>query len=338
MGKTITAPFLKNGLSICNNTKIWDDFCFDSPEGTPFMQSWFTDATTKSVDRYFWQENGKPLAAILVPLENGEPSQPKFTVHQSICFSSDLGDLEDAEKTRKCYEILNSIVEQITTKYNKLCFSFNTNIIDVRPFLWHNYHHPEKGTFKIDIRYTAVRSLIDVLSIDNLLQNMRKDRRADYRKSIKENVKITNEINVEEFLRLYEMTFDRQGIEIDNETLSIVRKVLEGISSERGFVLIAKTESHIPISATAILTGKKCAYSLFTVNNPEYRKLGANTSLVIEAMLYAKSIGKSEFDFVGANSPNRGDYKISFNSELKLYFEAKLTSLHSDTVNSARNN
>ena len=27
-----------------------------------------------------------------------------------------------------------------------------------------------------------------------------------------------------------------------------------------------------------------------------------------------------EVDFCGANSPNRGDYKISFNAELKTYF------------------
>lgn len=314
------------GLIQCDNTMMWDEFCYASPEGTPFMQSWFIQATSDSADRYFWQENGKALAAVLIPLENGAPSQPKFSVHHSICFSGELNKLSNAKKSRKCYEILDSIVDQITKKYKQVYLFLHPNIIDVRPLLWHNYHNPENGAFKVDVRYTAVRSLLDINSIDDLLLDIRKDRRADYKRSLKENIKISSQPDLVEFLQLYRKTFDRQNIEIDNDTLSIVENVLKGISEQRGFVLIARTKEKTPVSATAILTDKRTAYSLFTVNNPDYRQLGANSAIVMEALLYAKSIGKSEFDFVGANSPNRGDFKLSFNAQLKCYFECKKTS------------
>jgi len=36
--------------------------------------------------------------------------------------------------------------------------------------------------------------------------------------------------------------------------------------------------------------------------------------------------GIEEVDFVGVNSPSRGDYKVSLNTELKNYFITSFTS------------
>jgi hypothetical protein len=36
-------------------------------------------------------------------------------------------------------------------------------------------------------------------------------------------------------------------------------------------------------------------------------------------------MGLLEFDFVGANSPQRGDYKISFNADIKPYFSSSIS-------------
>lgn len=128
----------------------------------------------------------------------------------------------------------------------------------------------------------------------------------------------------QDFLSLYEKTFDRQGIEIDEDTLTAVTKVLKSLPKGEGFLLVAKNEACVSVSATLVLTDSRMAYSLFTVNDPGFRKTGANTALVIEALQISKRLGLRGFDFIGANSPNRADYKISFNAKLTSYFESKI--------------
>jgi len=59
-------------------------------------------------------------------------------------------------------------------------------------------------------------------------------------------------------------------------------------------------------------------------NDPALRNTGAATRLMFDNIEHARQRGLAELDFVGVNSPNRGDFKLSFNPELKLYFEVAL--------------
>ena len=122
------------------------------------------------------------------------------------------------------------------------------------------------------------------------------------------------------------MTFERQKLTISCELLSVVRNILNSLPKDKVFILMARNQENILVSGTVVLIDKKSAYSLLTVNHPDHRKLGANTALVVEAMLHSKRLGIQTFDFVGANSPERADYKISFNADLKCYFEVQFKS------------
>ena len=80
------------------------------------------------------------------------------------------------------------------------------------------------------------------------------------------------------------------------------------------------------IAAILYLVDDRTVYYLFGANHPEFRKMGGGTLLVAEMIKDAFVRGVAEVDFVGVNSPNRGDYKISFNAELKPYFVASFGS------------
>ena len=315
---------VKNGLELCESNKKWDDFCFESRNGTPFCQTWFIESVSKNSIKYFWYEDGEIAASILLQMKDGIPFQPPFSIHQSICFSSSIDKLPNEERTRIHYKLLDSIIIDITKKYKRLSLSLHPDIIDIRPLQWHNYHNSELGKFRINLRYTAIRSLLNFKNIDVLLEEIRKDRKADYKKFLKSNIKIENKVDIDTFLDLYKMTFERQNHDVDDQSLDCIRLILEKITPKLGFMLTAKLADDTPISSTVILLGNHQAHSLFTANNPEYRKLGANSALVVEAMMICENLGIDEFDFVGANSPNRADFKISFNCELRSYFEANL--------------
>jgi lipid II:glycine glycyltransferase (peptidoglycan interpeptide bridge formation enzyme) len=62
---------------------------------------------------------------------------------------------------------------------------------------------------------------------------------------------------------------------------------------------------------------------VFGATKPEMRHSGAATKLMFENIYRAKESGIQELDFVGVNSPQRGDFKLSFNAELKLYFDVR---------------
>ena len=69
------------------------------------------------------------------------------------------------------------------------------------------------------------------------------------------------------------------------------------------------------------LHSNRSAYYLFGGSSDEGRKCGALTFLIysfLEECLYKNF---EFFDFVGANSPNRGDFKLSFGSKLFPYYE-----------------
>jgi hypothetical protein len=56
-------------------------------------------------------------------------------------------------------------------------------LADLRPFQWHNYHEPDKGQFKIDLRYTGILDLKKYSNFDEYLVSVRSVRRQEYKKA-----------------------------------------------------------------------------------------------------------------------------------------------------------
>jgi lipid II:glycine glycyltransferase (peptidoglycan interpeptide bridge formation enzyme) len=74
------------------------------------------------------------------------------------------------------------------------------------------------------------------------------------------------------------------------------------------------------------VTDSKCAYYLFGANDPELREANASSKLLIDNIVIFADQGLEKFDFVGVNSPQRGDFKLSFNAELIPYQEVHFIS------------
>ena len=74
------------------------------------------------------------------------------------------------------------------------------------------------------------------------------------------------------------------------------------------------------MSASLFLFDNKCAYYLIGANNPAYRKFGVGTFVLYQQIKKSMELGLRRIDFVGINSPNRGDYKISFNAKSTPYY------------------
>jgi lipid II:glycine glycyltransferase (peptidoglycan interpeptide bridge formation enzyme) len=102
-----------------------------------------------------------------------------------------------------------------------------------------------------------------------------------------------------------------------NEMLVIARAAM---SEGYGKCMTAKLPTGETASAVLVLYDRKTCYYLFAGNHPDFRKSGASSYLILKAIEKFKEEGKVYFDFIGINSPSRGDFKISFNANPTPYY------------------
>ena len=121
---------------------------------------------------------------------------------------------------------------------------------------------------------------------------------------------------------MYVSTFARQGISVaQNELESSVQSFFE---KNHGYVVIVRDSKSAASAATVCLTDRDTAYSIFILNDAD-KIVDGCASLCVDAIDRATSLGLSKFDFVGANSPGRGDFKLSFGAQLEPYYHVRVS-------------
>lgn len=228
-----------------------------------------------------------------------------FAPYQGFIFRNDLNSYQEV-----IWEILNYLK---MLGCNELHFS---NLYHVRDFtaLCDKNLELKKGT-NINIRYTAIKYLRKYDELSRL-------RKREIKKGKLLGLQIRQSSDINSFLYLYDLTFKRQGINLEDKELILVKKLTEHcINNGYGELWDAKNKDGKTIHSRVILKGKRgYAYDLFAGNHPNYRGLGGATSLLLKIWNKLINEGYEYFDFLGCNSPQRGDYKLSFESELVPYY------------------
>lgn len=296
----------------------WDAWIDLSPQGTVFSKSAFLLSLNAPCRLFAAQNAGRTVALIpLIEDEAGNAVRFPFTPYQGILFLPD-SQCEPRQKVLNEFRITEFVVRELTERYRELAIALSWNFQDIRPFLWHNYGVSEAAHFVAQPRYTAVLDL-DAMEPAGYASEIRACRRQELRKS--SNYSVHEETQLDEFLDIYAGTFARQGIALDSMRLALVRSISAN-AIEQGYGRLTSCRTPEGIAAMSLfLYDSKRAYYLFAANDPAHRSTGASTRLMFDNILEAKRRGLRELDFVGVNSPARGDFKLSFNPELKLYFE-----------------
>jgi len=117
------------------------------------------------------------------------------------------------------------------------------------------------------------------------------------------------------------LTFERQGIERDPHEGFLVRSIARA-ALDQGFgeIVACKYPAGSIVSSLLLLHDKRSAYALVMGNDPDDRKNGSGIYVFLENIRRYQAKGFSTFDFLGINSPNRGDFKTSLNATPTPYF------------------
>lgn len=310
-------------FTLCNEKKKWDDFVETSPQGNIFCTTQFLDALGEDYDLVLIEDNNQAKMGAIILKKDGKPIKAPypFTMYHGILFDNSIERLPRHRRSKKVLEITEYLLAYLKEHYNRISFCLHYNADDLRSFQWFNYHNPEKGQFLITLRYTGILDLTYWNSFDQYLLDIRTVRRQEYNKLKSSNFKIISSNDLDTLDQLHGKTFKRQGIERSIEEVRLLRSITSSaLAKGYGQLLICKNAEDVVISATVFLYDSCCGYYMFAANDPEYRKTGCGTYLMLENIRQCKEKRLLKVDMVGINSPRRGDFKTSFNAVPVPYF------------------
>ena len=310
----------------CGDLARWDEFVLRSPQRSVFVQSRFLQALQAGYRLLVCLERGHIVAGAVVMMdEQGLPMRSvfPFTQYQGMLFADHAGMSTHKRQAREL-RLAECLVAGLAERYAGCCLCHSWRIPDLRAFQWHNYHVPHSPRFRQDLRYSAVLTRESWGSPQAHLAAVRSVRRQEYHKAM-QGLQSLEQADAAVLVELYRRTFARQQIAVPDQEIRLVRALMEA-SCAGGFgkMAVAAMLDGTPVSAVLFLQDDRSAYYLFGANDPQYRHCFGGTFLLMHMIADAFDRGCQEVDLVGVNSPNRGDFKLSLNAELRPYFISTL--------------
>lgn len=306
---------------------IWDEHVAMSLESNPFLSSRFLRSIGQENSRFALFESQRFVAGTCL----FDYSGGNFDLAHSFCLYQGLF-LPNSSKNKYSEENLRlkkmqKIIASLDYLERPIRMSMHFNINDLRGIDWFYFQNSQSSLQpKTRVKYTGVIRLQEYSNFEDYLSTIRKERLKEFLRSKESNTRIEFEsINVESFMDLYKKTFERQGILNAKETLNRVFRIIQdAINQNYGNLLMLYSSHGEPISGVFILSDKQTATYLFGANDVKHRHVFGSTRLLVEAIRKSYSEKKELFDFCGMNSPQRGEFKSSFNARLTPYFELDL--------------
>jgi len=281
----------------------------------------FLDALGGAYELLFVEENGRILLGAVVLMRNGVPVQASYP-YQGVMFGAEIAGEPNHRRVKYQLEIVEFLLAEMEKKYDAIAFAMHYNFDDMRPFQWFHYHESEKGLFDIRLAYTGLINLGAYTDFDSYLASIRSVRRNEYRRVGESGASVEESGDIELLDRLHKATFLRQGVQRDVEEGRWIRSVAESaLSNGYGKLLVCRNVDGMAMSATLFLFDASCGYYFIGANDPVYRNSGSGVYLFLENVRRCFEMGVKKIDVVGINSPNRGDFKTSFNAAIKPYFQ-----------------
>jgi len=311
-------------VKTCISKIEWDSFVKESPQGNIYCTTGFLDAIPDNYELILLEDRENILlGAVILKNEVEEilKAPYPFTIFQGVLCCRAFQEMPFHKQSSWLLKNVTILLTEMEKRFNRISFCLSHTFEDLRGFQWFHYTEPNIGMFKIDLKYTGILDLSSISDIETYLTTVRAVRRQEYRKALKEDFFVERTTNIEILNRLHAMTFERQGIFRTKEEEELLLNISKA-ALDKGFgeLLVCNDKNGNAASASLFLFDKHYGYYHFGASNPDYRKSGASTLLIMENIrgcIDKKLLG---VDFVGVNSPNRGDFKTSFNAQAVKYF------------------
>ena len=295
----------------------WDDFVRESPQANAYAMSTFLRCMPCTVKLLrFDFGKGRQIGALVANPDSENSCSPyPYTCYQGLFYSNEPENY--ISRNNQLAEMLRFIDE----KFHRVSFSLHPSIVDIRDIQWHNYNG-ETRKFNVDVRYTGVLDLAAVRE-QGLCSLMSTNRIMEIKKADKSSTIVSQSAEVEKFMRLYQQTFERQGLDVGDQVTYIGNIVTAHLHAGKARMYLASVDS-IPVAACVFINDSRTAYYAFGAQDPDYRDGGGSTAVFTAAINDYAAEEYAYVDTVGINSPSRGSFKLGFGARPKVYFNAYL--------------
>jgi len=307
----------------CTDPKRWNGFVAESAQGSVFCRTPFLEALGLGHELWHVEESGVPcLGAVVMVDEAGLPLRAPFpfSLYQGLLLDPAHATLAVHRRVKRMLTLVEFALAGLEQCYPRLSFSLHPRFEDVRGLSWFHYHAAEQGRFRLDLAYTG---WIALTAFEEFLGDIRSTRRYEYRRAAAAGFTAEPSTDVDLLVTLYRRTFARQGVDVQAGVERRLRAIaLSALAEGYGEMLLCRTPAGEPASATLFLFDEHTAYYLIGANDPEHRASGAGTFVLLEHIRRSRMRGLDRVDVCGMNSPNRGDFKASFNAAPVPYVTA----------------
>ena len=304
-----------------NEHKAWDKIVDNSPQGTIFSKTIFSEAlnqvTGKGYTIYGIFKNtnligGCPIwakkkfgfnMAVLPPLI---PYSGIILKSQGSKYSSQNESLQ--------LKIENLVCQKLSTVYDYVYLAHHPTLQDIRGFVWNGW--------RIHVRYTYVIDLKDYS-----LEKIDPFTRRRIKKATEYGVKISESNDIGRVADLVEKSYRRHSV-----TPPFPKHYLIGLF-DRGMyqLFIAQNPNGDILSGMIVVKDPPVAYGGILGSEPEALKTGVN-SLLLWSVLSNLTTEFEQFDFMGANVQSIAKFKSNFGGNLIPYYVCEKYKLHFITL------
>jgi len=294
----------------------WDAFVDASPQGMVYLKSFYLRCHDLPV-RYWSIRKGEDAVGGFAAVESPRGIVPLAYQHYNGLIFRRFDDCKRVTETSLRYEAATCAAEFLFGRYGEVHLLNHWDVVDMRPFQWVNYHDRQAGYFEVQPRYTA---LLDITTPDDATEYQTLRRRS-LKKA--EDAKLETRASDDYALldHLQARTYEHQDVKRPENQGAMTKRIAAALGERGAGVVYVTYQDNRPLAAALFAVDSHRAYFVAGGHEPDDRNLNAGTKLMVDAFRHLRQErGVTEVDFVGANSPNRGAFKLSFGARLVPFF------------------
>lgn len=275
-----------------NNKQKYRSFCQVEKSIPIFSKAWWLDSVAgNDWDVVIIEKGDQIIASMPYLLKN----RFGFTILTQPQLTQTLGpwlrpsNAKYARKLSQEKDLLQKLFAQLPA-FAHFQQSWHYSVNNWLPIYWKGFEQTNYYTYRIE----------DLTNLDSIWKGFEANIRTDIRKAAnKENLTVRTDLTVDDFLKLNEKVFLRQGM-----GLPYTKKLVYDIDSaaknnHARKIFIAEDEQGRHHSAVYLIWDDNSAYYLMGGSDPELRNSGATSLCMWEAIQFASTVTKS-FDFEGS--------------------------------------
>jgi hypothetical protein len=211
-------------------------------------------------------------------------------------------------------DLLSALIDQLP-RFDRFSQNWHHTQTNWLPFFWRG--------FKQTTRYTYI--LPDLSNADLIWENLLGNIRREIQKaSARYSLRVRNDLDIDAFLNLNEMTFNRQGRELPYPRALVRRLDVECAARNCREILIAEDAEGRHHAGAYLVWDENAAYYLMGGSNPAFRTSGAMSLCLWHAIKRASSVSRT-FDFEGSMVEPVERFFRAFGAVQTPYFEISKT-------------